>query len=76
MKKTMIALGLVLALAAAACAETAEWPPEKESESVFTERKLEVFKHGVKNEWGYAAPQRDTFLVLHPKQARPCVWTR
>jgi len=69
MKRTMIALGLALAFAAAACAETTAWPPEKES--VFTGRKLEVFKHGIKKEWGYAAPQRDTFLVLHPKQARP-----
>jgi poly(3-hydroxybutyrate) depolymerase len=71
MKRTMIALGLVLAFAAAACAETTEWPPEKEKESVFTGRKLQAFKHGVKREWGYAASQRDTFLVLHPKQARP-----
>jgi hypothetical protein len=68
MNKTTIALGFVLAFAAAAYAEPAEWSPEKEQESVFTERKLEVFKHGIKSEWGYAAPQRDTFLVLHPKQ--------
>jgi poly(3-hydroxybutyrate) depolymerase len=71
MKKMTIAIGLVLAFAAAARAATMEWPPEKEKESVFTERKLEVFQHGTKKEWGYAAPQRDTFLVLHPKQARP-----
>lgn len=71
MKNTMIAAGLVLALTAVAYAETSDWPPEREKESVFTERKLEVFKHGTKSEWGYAAPQRDTFLVLHPKQARP-----
>ena len=69
MKKMLIAAGLFLAFAAAACAQTADWPPQKEKESVFTERKLEVFKHGIKKEWGYAAPQRDTFLVLHPKQA-------
>lgn len=37
---------------------------------MFTERKLEEFKHGVKAEWGYSAPQTDTFLVLHPKQDR------
>ncbi|MGA2066961.1 MAG: prolyl oligopeptidase family serine peptidase [Thermoguttaceae bacterium] len=71
MKRTMIAAGLVLAFAAAARAQTAEWPPEKEKESVFTGRKLEAFKHGIKKQWGYAASQRDTFLVLHPKQARP-----
>ena len=69
MKNTMIATGFVLAFTAAACADTTEWPPEREKESVFTERKLEVFKHGTKGEWGYAATQRDTFLVLHPKQA-------
>ena len=70
MKRTMIATGLLLVFAAAACAQTTEWTPEKEKESVFAGRKLEVFKHGIKKEWGYAAPQRDTFLVLHPKQAR------
>ncbi len=69
MKSIMIATGLLLALTAAACADTPEWPPTRESESVFTERKLEVFKHGSQPEWGYAAPQRDTFLVLHPKTA-------
>ena len=71
MKRAMIALGFVLAFAAAACAQTTGWPPEKEKESIFTGRKLETFKHGIKKEWGYAASQRDTFLVLHPKQARP-----
>lgn len=69
MKRTMIAPALVLVLAAVAWAEPA-WPPEKEKESVFTERKLEVFKHGIKKEWGYAAAQQDTFFVLHPKQTR------
>jgi len=69
MKTAMIVTGVVLALAAAACADTTEWPPRRENESVFTERKLEVFKHGTKQEWGYSAPQVDTFLVLHPRQA-------
>jgi hypothetical protein len=70
-KKTMIAMGLGLALAAAARAQTSAWAPEKKEESVFTGRKLETFQHGVKKEWGYSGPQRDTFLVLHPRQARP-----
>ncbi len=71
MKKTMIAMGLAAAFAAAVfAAATTDWPPQKEKESVFTGRKLEIFQHGIKPEWGYAAPQRDTFLVLHPKQAR------
>ena len=71
MKKIMIATGLVLALAAAAWAQTSAWTPEKKEESVFTGRKLETFQHGIKKEWGYSGPQRDTFLVLHPRQARP-----
>jgi predicted esterase len=70
-KRIIIATGLVVAFAAAVCAKTTDWPPEKQKESVFTGRKLEVFQHGVKTQWGYAAPQRDTFFVLHPKQARP-----
>jgi poly(3-hydroxybutyrate) depolymerase len=70
MKTTIIVTGLVLAFVAAAGAQTTEWPPEREKESVFTERKLETFKHGTKKEWGYSAPQIDTFLVLHPKQDR------
>jgi poly(3-hydroxybutyrate) depolymerase len=70
MKRMTIVAGLVLALAAAARADVTAWPPQKQQESVFTGRKLEVFQHGVKPEWGYAAPQRDTFLVLHPKQPR------
>jgi poly(3-hydroxybutyrate) depolymerase len=37
---------------------------------VFTGRKMEVFQHDAKKEWGYTAPQRDTFIVLHPKQPR------
>jgi predicted esterase len=59
----------VLLHAAAVSADTAGWPPQREKESIFTERKLEVFKHGTRTEWGYAAPQVDTFLVLHPKQS-------
>ncbi|MDB4721371.1 hypothetical protein OAF65_06605 [Verrucomicrobiales bacterium] len=30
-------------------------------------RKLEVYKHGIKKEWGYKAPQEDTFILIHPK---------
>lgn len=46
------------------------WSPRKESEREHMGRALEVFKHGVKAEWGYAAPQEDTFFVLHPKDER------
>jgi poly(3-hydroxybutyrate) depolymerase len=70
MNKPILALGLVLVVAKAACAQEASWPPAKQKESEFTARKLETFQHGSKKEWGYAAPQKDTYLVLHPKQAR------
>lgn len=71
MKHTLIALTVALAFTVSTPAQPADWPPQKENESLFTERKLEVFKHGIQKEWGYASNQRDTFLVLHPKQARP-----
>jgi predicted esterase len=70
MKIVTIVTGLVFLFTAAAFADAPAWPPIKEKESVFTERKLETFKHGARPEWGYFAPQQDTFLVLHPKEAR------
>ena len=70
-KSRILAMSLISAFAAAAYADTTEWIPQREKESVFTGRKLETFNHGIKKEWGYAASQQDTFLVLHPKQARP-----
>lgn len=69
LKTSWMALGLVLAVVFASGASAAEWPPEKQKESEFIERKVETFQHGVQPDWGYAVPQRDTFLVLHPKQA-------
>lgn len=66
----VLTLMATLTAVASNCVLAAEWAPEKQKESVFTERKLETFQHGVKEEWGYEAPQRDTFLVLHPKLAR------
>lgn len=68
MKKPILALGLVLVVAAGACAQAAGWPPEQQKESEFTGRRLDTFQHGSRKEWGYAEPQRDTFLVLHPKK--------
>ena len=38
--------------------------------STINGRELEVFKHGVQQEWGYKAPQQNTFMVLHPKKDR------
>ncbi len=66
----VMALTLAWAGAAAAWADEPAWPPTREKESVFTERRLETFKHGVRDAWGYAAPQTDNFLVLHPQKPR------
>ena len=53
MKKPILALGLFFALATAACAQEASWPPEKQKESEFTGRKLDTYQHGSRKEWGY-----------------------
>ncbi len=73
MTRMTLALVFVLVLATAAPAQEASWPPERKKESEFTGRKLDTYQHGSRTEWGYAEPQRDTFLVLHPQQARPNV---
>ena len=70
MKNAIFSLGLALLLASIASAQEATWPPEKPKQSEFTARKLDTYQHGSKKEWGYAEPQRDTFLVLHPKVDR------
>jgi poly(3-hydroxybutyrate) depolymerase len=69
MNKPFLALSLVMLVATGAHAQDS-WPPVKQKESEFTGRKLDAFQHGSLKEWGYAKAQRDTFLVLHPKQAR------
>ncbi len=68
--RSLISVWLLLA-ATNALAQEQSWPPEKTKESEFTGRKLDTYRHGVKKEWGYAAPQQDTFLVLHPVEAKP-----
>jgi predicted esterase len=49
-----------------------EWAPTKDQtkDSAINGRVMETFQHGVKPEWGYAAPQQDTFIVLHPMTDR------
>ena len=48
MKKLIVVLGSVLAMATSTIAQDASWAPEKQKESEFTGRKLETFKHGTK----------------------------
>ena len=42
--------------------------PAKGEGLIDSERKLEVYQHGTKEDWGYKAPQQDTFIVIHPKE--------
>lgn len=69
--RTGVLAVLLLATASSALAQDAEWPPTKTKSGEFTDRKLDTFQHGVRPEWGYEKPQKDTFLVLHPTQAKP-----
>jgi predicted esterase len=53
-------------------AEDGEWTPVKDAakDAAIDGRTVETFEAGVKPEWGYAAPQQDTFIVIHPKVER------
>lgn len=55
-------------------AEDADWKPTLDATNaqglVVSGRAVEVFHHGVRNEWGYKAPQQDTFVVVHPTVER------
>ncbi len=62
---------LTILLLGSIALHAAEWPPEDPpKKKTFNGRTTETFRHGVKPEWGYAAPQEDTFVVVHPKTAR------
>ena len=68
MKITLLALPLFASL----LLHAEEWTPAKDpaKDSTINGRAMETFQHGVKPEWGYAAPQQDTFIVVHPKTDR------
>lgn len=74
MKRLLLSILTAVALPLFAGGNT--WPPSKEltkelpaqaKDLPVTERKLEIFQHGVKPEWGYEKPQVDTFILIHPK---------
>ena len=75
MKPAWIVLFLAAALPLSAGEKS--WPPTKDlsekgkglNNPTASGRKLEIFQHGVKPEWGYKVPQRDTFVVIHPRQS-------
>ncbi len=70
MKQSILSLALVVAAATGGRAAEAAWPPEKQKESEFTGRKLDTYQHASRKEWGYADPQKDTFLILRPTAAK------
>ncbi|MFP6907230.1 MAG: hypothetical protein VCG02_18565, partial [Verrucomicrobiota bacterium] len=66
---------LILTLAALPLAAHADnWPPVKDVAGAkglaLSGRALDLYRHGIKTEWGYAVPQQDTFVVIHPRTAR------
>ena len=65
-------LVLLLLVASTLHAQEAAWVPTKNAskDTVINGRAMETFEAGVKKEWGYAAPQQDTFVVVHPKEDR------
>ena len=66
----LLAVSLVLTMSVPVLAQEAAWPPTKTQTGESTGRTLDTYRHGVRPEWGYAKPQQDTFLVLHPTQPR------
>lgn len=50
------------------------WPPAVDpsvTTKAFLGRKVEFFRHGTKAEWGYAKPQQDYFILVHPENPQP-----
>lgn len=53
------------------CAQQ-DWEPatDPSKDTILDGRRVQTFESGVKPEWGYAAAQKDTFIVIHPKVGR------
>src|SRR6185436_3532678 len=55
-------------------AAQAEWTPTKDESKgkdlAAIGRPFDVYQHDAKEEWGYKAPQKDVFVVVHPRTAR------
>ena len=65
-------LVLLLLVSPSLHAQDATWAPTKvaSTDSTINGRERETFEAGAKPEWGYAAPQQDTFVVVHPNVER------
>ncbi len=71
MKRLLPALLTVVLLPA--WVERADWTPIKDSRARDLGpigRATDVYQHDTKAEWGYPAPQKDVFVVVHPKEDR------
>ena len=66
---------VLFALMALPCpAQQADWTPAKDptkgNDLAAIGRTFDVYQHQTKAEWGYKTPQKDTFVVVHPKESR------
>jgi len=65
---------LTLSALLAAALVAPDWTPSKDptkgKDLAGIGRAVDVYVHDTRPEWGYAAPQKDTFVVVHPKEAR------
>lgn len=70
MKTTLLAL--LLLVSSTLHTQDAAWAPMKDAskDDVINGRAMETFEASAKPEWGYAAPQQDTFVIIHPKEDR------
>jgi predicted esterase len=60
----------VLSLAVAVAVRAGDDAFEPSKDLFINGRAMEIFSHGVKPEWGYPSPQKDTFIVVHPKEPK------
>jgi len=64
---------LLLCALLAASSLPPDWTPTKDAKGRDLGplgRSYDVYQHETKAEWGYAAPQKDVFVVVHPKEDR------
>lgn len=72
---TIVGLALLVTSGNARAADPKpDWPPVVDpapSIKPFAGRKVEYFRHGTRPEWGYAKPQHDFFILVHPETPSP-----
>jgi len=67
-------LSIAMILALVPPPQEADWNPTRDASKAKgladVGRTADVYQHGTRKEWGYPAPQQDTFIVIHPKVDR------